>query len=121
MRQAVLFELTASPVPLSAYDITHALTARYGQKRHANSVYRALWGLMATKEVALIASWRKFTVNSTDGASRAWLLCEICNAARSVPMVDSEDALTTLADGSKFKVSQIVLEMRGRCSSCADD
>ena len=118
MREAVLLELTISLTPLSAYDVTQALTLRYGQKRHANSVYRALWALMETKDVILIASWRKFTIRPRGREPNAWLLCETCSTARPVNATEAVASLIQLANVHDFSPSKIVLEVRGMCRNC---
>jgi len=118
MRRAVLIELAASPVPLSAYGLTHALTLRYRQKRHANSVYRSLWALMTANEVVLIASWRKYAIRQHDREADAWLLCENCNTAEPVCAADTVAPLALLASAHDFRPSKIVLEVLGECESC---
>ena len=119
MREAVLLVLGASPTPLSAYDITDELTQRYSRKRHANSVYRALRTLTASRDVSLIATWRKFTLSKRQQAACGWLLCEECQTARPIPIAEISCALEKLASEHQFKATRMVLELPGVCASCA--
>ena len=119
MREAVLLVLGASRTPLSAYDITDELTVQYGRKRYANSVYRVLWALTASRDVALIATWRKFTLSKKQQADFGWLLCEGCQTARPISISEISCALEKLASEHQFKATRIVLELPGVCASCA--
>jgi Fur family zinc uptake transcriptional regulator len=118
MRTAILCELGASLTPLSAYEITDRLSLRYGRKRHANSVYRALRTLISSNDITLIESWRKFTPMTKAQAGCAWLLCERCETVKPVAMSETVGALARLASGHSFTATKIVLEIRGTCASC---
>lgn len=119
-RAAVIIELTASSSPLSAYDITDNLTIKYGRKRHANSVYRALAVLVASNAVSFIASLRKFTVHPQNPASPGWLLCNKCKTSQPVTISSFAAKLDALSFDNKFKPLQFVVEIHGVCPTCIE-
>ncbi|HUG62458.1 MAG TPA: Fur family transcriptional regulator [Methylomirabilota bacterium] len=125
-RRRVLHALTASHIPMSAYEIMDRLGE--GERRPSPiSVYRALDFLVANRFAHRIESRNAFLAcvhDHTDPAETAgepalvFLLCETCGAAAEAEPPALPSLLSGIAEETGFTVRSSVFEIRGTCARC---
>jgi Fur family zinc uptake transcriptional regulator len=121
LRASVFDVLAGFGKPVSAYDVTDALSKAEGRRIAANSVYRIL-DLFVDKNLALrVESANAYFVNAHPECRHdcMFLVCDHCG--RTVHLDD--DAVTRnvrqAAEAAGFSPERPVIEVRGRCSACA--
>ena len=112
--------LAESPRPLTAYALMAVLEERLGHNLSPPTVYRVLDQLGAMGAVARIESRNAFlSVDpSAVRATRVFLLCDICGAAREVSDPPITRRLEGIASAHGFAVERGVVEIEGVCHGC---
>ncbi len=125
-RRQVLEALTASHVPVSAYDIIDRIGGE-GRRPSPISVYRALDFLVANRFAHRIESRNAFVACVHDhgaeaapegGPALVFLLCEACGAAAEAEPPELGGLLSAIAGRAGFEVRSSALEIRGTCARC---
>jgi Fur family zinc uptake transcriptional regulator len=121
MRAAVFSALAEFERPVSAYDITERVGQRLGRRVAANSVYRILDLFVANNVARRVESRNAYLANAHPSCMHdcIFLVCDACGAATHVD--DDSVAATVRATAEKagFRAERPVIEVRGRCASCA--
>lgn len=121
MRAEVFDALAANDRPMSAYDLTEAVSSARGKRVAANSVYRILDLFVKTNVARKLESANAFIANTHPQCAHdcIYLICDNCGSA--VHMDD--DSLATGVMGAAravgFTPERPVIEVRGRCAECA--
>jgi Fur family zinc uptake transcriptional regulator len=121
MRSAVFAALASFDRPASAYDVTDAVSASQGRRVAANSVYRIL-DLFVTRNVAMrVESANAYVANAHPDCMHdcIFLVCDGCGRATHVDDDKLGHLLRNQAESRGFVPLKSVIELRGRCSSCA--
>jgi Fur family zinc uptake transcriptional regulator len=127
-RRQVLEALTASHVPMSAYEIIDRL-GEHGRRPSPISVYRALDFLVANRFAHRIESRNAFLAcahahleeaASPGEPALVFLLCEACGAAAEAEPEALAGLLARLAGEAGFTIRSTVIEVRGTCARCRD-
>lgn len=123
-RRQVLDTLTASHVPMSAYEIMDRIGGA-GRRPSPISIYRALDFLVANRFAHRIESRNAFLACVHDhgkgeeaGSAPVFLLCEACGAAAEADPPDLAGLLGSIAADAGFSARSAVLEIRGTCARC---
>jgi Fur family zinc uptake transcriptional regulator len=121
LRSCVFDVLAAEAAPMSAYDVADAVSHRLGRRIAANSIYRIL-DLFVTHDLAKRIESRNAFVANVHPECRhdcIFLICEDCGAISHL----DDDALAAemraRAAATGFAPARPVLELLGRCGSCA--
>jgi Fur family transcriptional regulator, zinc uptake regulator len=120
MRRKVLEILTASHIPLGAYDIMDK-AAGNGPRPAPITIYRALDFLREQGLVHRIESRNAFLAcggNHLADALVVFLICESCGAAGEAPASAVSQSLADAAKSADFTPKMSVIEITGICSNC---
>jgi Fur family zinc uptake transcriptional regulator len=116
----VLGALSASPAPLSAYDILDRL--RIEGLRAPLQIYRALDKLVERGLAHRLESLNAFVACADTHCHRkgliAFAICERCGKVDEFADEVIEDRLGKWADNKGFRVERTTMEIRGRCAEC---
>ena len=116
----VLELLKEAPRPIGAYAIARRIDSITGQSCHANSVYRVLDRLMAEGQVVAVRSLKGWMINRQPADARTIvLLCTDCGLVSQIPASMVETPLRQLLQAQRFELSQLYLEVPGRCKTCS--
>ncbi|NIK89818.1 Fur family zinc uptake transcriptional regulator [Rhizomicrobium palustre] len=117
--ETVFAALNASRKPMTAYDLlarlkTKGITA-------PTTVYRALERLLGEGRVHRLESLNAFIACECADKSHTAMfsICADCGQAEEIASAKLQDDLMALARRSGFKLSHSVVELHGRCKSCA--
>ncbi len=118
----VLGALNHSPAPLSAYDILDRLRA--DGLRAPLQIYRALDKLVERGLAHRLESLNAFVACADSHCHRkgliAFAICEGCGKVDEFADAVIEERLGGWASAKGFAVKQTTMEIRGRCSDCAE-
>ncbi|MEM6625538.1 MAG: transcriptional repressor [Pseudomonadota bacterium] len=119
LRRRVLELLLQAGEPAKAYD----LLAQLGEDGAAKppTVYRALDFLLQMGLAHKIESLNAYVAcgHHHHGHTAAFLICDLCGAAQELHARGTVAALEAETKSVRFDVSNVVIEARGRCASCA--
>lgn len=119
-QELVLGALTASPAPLSAYDILDRL--RGEGLRAPLQIYRALDKLVDRGLAHRLESLNAFVACADSHCHRkgliAFAICESCGKVDEFADEVIEERLGHWAREDGFKVERTTMEIRGRCAGC---
>ena len=120
-RAAVFDALASSGKPSSAYDVAAAVSAAQTRRMPANSVYRILDLFAAHDVIKRIESRKAYVVNEHPGCRHdcIFLLCDRCGAIAHVDDDPTVARVRRAAAVGGFEPLRPVIEVRGRCASCA--
>ncbi|WP_416908366.1 MAG: Fur family transcriptional regulator [Polymorphobacter sp.] len=121
MRAAVFQALAGFERPASAYDVTDAVSTAQKRRVAANSVYRIL-DLFVARNVAMrVESANAYIVNAHPDCVHdcVFLVCDGCGRAVHIDDDSLGLRLRAQAEERGFVPAKSVIEMRGRCRTCA--
>jgi Fur family zinc uptake transcriptional regulator len=121
LRRRVLSILNDSREPLGAYAIIEKLSKLEGKQIAPPTVYRTLEFFQENGFLHKIESRNVFALCQHLGHTHAGvlLLCDICHCSQEIEDADLADACTKVAKTSGFQLAHQMLELHGRCRSCA--
>ena len=121
MRSDVFEALAAHARPASAYDIAENVGHRRGKRVAANSVYRILDLFVRNNLARRVESANAYLANSHPGCRHdcIFLICDNCGSATHIDDDRLTGALVEAAHGAGFAEIRPVVELRGRCATCA--
>jgi Fur family zinc uptake transcriptional regulator len=120
LRAQVFAALAGFDRPVSAYDVTDAVSSAAGRRIAANSVYRILDLFVANNVAARVESANAFIANVHPDCPHdcIFLVCDRCGGATHV----DDDQITTqvraAAAATGFRPVRPVIEVRGVCADC---
>jgi Fur family transcriptional regulator, zinc uptake regulator len=121
LRATVFAALAGFDRPVSAYDVTDAVSTAAGRRIAANSVYRILDLFVANNVASRVESANAFIANVHPDCPHdcIFLVCDSCGRATHV----DEDRITNdvrdAALAAGFTPVRPVIEVRGICADCA--
>ena len=122
-RLAAYAELLACKRPVSAYELIALLEKRQKRKIAPLTAYRHLDFLMRVGLVHRLESTQSYVLCEHPGHAHEcqYLLCSSCGQVDEVESKSLETLLLKIADQRGFQPQNAVVEIKGLCSSCADD
>ena len=117
----VLSALSASEVPLTAYELLDLDGVRDQGLKAPLTIYRALDRLIDRGLVHRIESINAF-VACDHGPHReavGFMSCENCRATIELPVGECEKLLEDAAEANGFRIDKITVEVFGRCVACS--
>ena len=121
LRATVFAALAGFDRPVSAYDVTDAVSAASGRRIAANSVYRILDLFVANNVASRVESANAFIANVHPDCPHdcIFLVCDRCGGATHVDddRITGDVRAAALAAG--FTPVRPVIEVRGLCANCA--
>ena len=121
MRATVFAALAGFARPASAYDIAESISKSEDRRVAANSVYRIL-DLFVDKNLAQRVETANAYVVNAHPACRHDCIFLVCDGCGQTTHID-DDALTDrvrrAAGDAGFQAVRPVIEVKGRCASCA--
>jgi len=120
-RAAVYAALVAVSGPTSAYDIAEAVGRRLGRRIAPNSIYRILDLFLQHNLVLRLESRKAYVANIHPGCVHdcIFLVCESCGAVAHSDDDAVADAVGMVVIKHAFQPARSVIEVMGRCKSCA--
>jgi Fur family transcriptional regulator, zinc uptake regulator len=120
MRRALLAAIWEARRPIGAYELVEALQRSLGRKLTPTTVYRTLDFLLEQGLVIRIESRNAYLpcAHPDRPRSRAFFVCDECNASIALDDPRMESLLTREAGAIGFTVRRKVLELQGVCSRC---
>jgi Fur family zinc uptake transcriptional regulator len=121
MRASVFNALAGFDRPASAYDIADRISRSEDRRVAANSVYRILDLFVAKNLAQRVETANAYVVNAHPACHHdcIFLVCEQCGQTTHI----DDDALTervrASARGAGFVPVRPVIEVKGRCATCA--
>jgi Fur family transcriptional regulator, zinc uptake regulator len=121
LRASVFAALASYDRPVSAYDVTDAVSAAVGRRIAANSVYRILDLFVANNVASRVESANAFIANAHPDCPHdcIFLLCDGCGLTTHVDDDRITGDVRAAASAAGFKPLRPVVEVRGLCQSCA--
>lgn len=121
MRAAIFDALAAQTRPASAYDIADAVSAARGKRVAPNSVYRILDLFVASNLAIRVESANAYIANAHPGCIHdcIFLVCTGCGTAIHVDDDRLTGAVRDRAASEGFVADRPVIEVQGRCATCA--
>jgi Fe2+ or Zn2+ uptake regulation protein len=107
--------LSRSPVPLSAYDISHRSSGE-GRALYPPQVYRALTELIGEGKVRRIEVLNAFCLSESGNAAVG--ICDVCGEALQIEISHPDSALRRMFEAQGFEPISMVVECVGRCRRC---
>ena len=121
LRATVFEALSGFDRPVSAYDVTDAVSSAAGRRIAANSVYRILDLFVASNVASRVESANAFIANVHPDCPHdcIFLVCDRCGGATHVDddRITGEVRSAALAAG--FTPGRPVIEVCGLCAKCA--
>lgn len=119
-QRAVLDALTASSVPMSAYDLLDLDDIRAKGLKAPLTIYRALDKLRDFNLVHRIESLNAYVACGTAPHDEpvGFLSCEKCRTTVELPIDKCEKILQSAAKSSGFTIDKMVVEVSGKCAKC---
>jgi Fur family zinc uptake transcriptional regulator len=120
LRASVFETLAGFDRPVSAYDVTDAVSVAVGRRIAANSVYRILDLFVANNVASRVESANAFIANAHPDCRHdcIFLLCDGCGGATHVDDDRLGRMLREQAISHGFRPAKSVLEVRGHCAAC---
>lgn len=121
LRATVFRALAGFDRPVSAYDVTDAVSAAAGRRIAANSVYRILDLFVANNVAARIESANAFIANVHPDCPHdcIFLVCDDCGRATHIDDDRIAADVRGAASAAGFRAVRPVIEVRGVCAACA--
>jgi len=121
LRRRVLSILSDNREPLGAYAIIDKLSKLEGKQIAPPTVYRTLEFFQDNGFLHKIESRNVFALCQHPGHAHAGvlLLCDKCSCSQEIEDAALAEALTKTAETAGFHLAHQMLEMHGRCRSCA--
>ncbi len=121
LRAQVFGALAGFGRPVSAYDVTDAVSAAVGRRIAANSVYRILDLFVANNLAARVESVNGFIANVHPDCPHdcIFLVCDRCGHATHVDDDRITGDVRAAASAAGFLPVRPVIEVRGVCANCA--
>jgi Fur family zinc uptake transcriptional regulator len=120
MRSALLAAIWEAGRPIGAYELVESLESSMRRKLTPTTVYRTLEFLLKHDLVIRIESRNAYLpcVHPGHPRSRAFFVCDECNASIALADPRLERLLTREAGAIGFAIHHKVLELQGLCSRC---
>jgi Fur family zinc uptake transcriptional regulator len=121
LRAAVFAALAGFDRPVSAYDVTDAVSIALGRRIAANSVYRILDLFVANNLASRVESANAFIANAHPDCPHdcIFLVCDRCGRATHVDDDRITGDVRAAAKSKGFRPLRPVVEVRGICAACA--
>ncbi len=121
LRAQVFAALAGFDRPVSAYDVTDAVSAAAGRRIAANSVYRILDLFVANNVASRVESANAFIANVHPDCPHdcIFLVCDRCGGATHVDDDRITGDVRAAAAATGFTPVRPVIEVRGICAACA--
>ena len=121
MRETIYDALAGQSRPSSAYDIADAVSQARGKRVAPNSVYRILDLFVASNLATRVESANAYLVNAHPGCQHdcIFLVCNQCGKAIHVDDDSMTAHLREQAAHTGFLTTRTVIEVQGRCDTCA--
>jgi Fur family zinc uptake transcriptional regulator len=121
LRASVFAALAGFDRPVSAYDVTDAVSTAVGRRIAANSVYRILDLFVANNVASRVESANAFIANAHPDCPHdcIFLVCDKCGRATHVDDDRITNDVRAAASAAGFQPLRPVVEVRGLCASCA--
>ncbi|WP_026091022.1 transcriptional repressor [Sandarakinorhabdus sp. AAP62] len=121
LRSTVFQALADFDRPVSAYDVTDAVSAASGRRIAANSVYRILDLFVANNVASRVESANAFIANAHPDCPHdcIFLVCDRCGRATHVDDDRITGDVRSAAMAAGFTPVRPVIEVRGICANCA--
>lgn len=122
-RLAAYAELLATERPVSAYELIALLEKRQQRKIAPLTAYRHLDFLIRVGLVHRLESTQSYLPcdHPEHAHESQYLLCSSCGHVDEVESKSLETLLLKIADQHGFQPQNAVVEIKGRCASCAAD
>jgi Fur family transcriptional regulator, zinc uptake regulator len=120
LRATVFQALAEFDRPVSAYDVTDAVSVAAGRRVAANSVYRILDLFVANNVASRVESANAFIANVHPDCPHdcIFLVCDGCGRATHVDDDRITGDVRAAAEAAGFKPVRPVIEVRGFCANC---
>ena len=121
MRATVFSALAAFDKPASAYDIADAVSKSEGRRVAANSVYRILDLFVGANLARKVESANAYVANAHPDCLHdcIFLVCDGCGQTTHLDDDRVTGGVRSAAEAAGFRPIRPVIEVRGRCSTCA--
>ncbi len=121
MREAVFVALAGFDKPASAYDIADAVSRREGRRVAPNSVYRILDLFVGANLARRVESANAYVANAHPDCLHdcIFLVCDDCGQVTHLDNDRITGDVRAAASGSGFVPVRPVIEVRGKCKTCA--
>lgn len=121
MRATVFGALAGFARPASAYDIADRISRSEDRRVAANSVYRILDLFVAKNLAQRIETANAYIVNAHPACHHdcIFLVCDQCGQTTHVDDDVLTERVRAAARGAGFTPVRPVIEVKGRCASCA--
>ncbi|AJP72425.1 Fur family transcriptional regulator [Sphingomonas hengshuiensis] len=123
MREHVFEALSGFAKPASAYDIADAVSKAQGRRVAANSVYRILDLFVGANLARRVESANAYVANAHPDCLHdcIFLVCDRCGQTTHIDDDSITRSVRTAARDAGFVPVRPVIEVRGTCSTCAQD
>jgi Fur family transcriptional regulator, zinc uptake regulator len=121
-RRRILEILAREGRPLGAYEMIDRVAQATGKRPAPISIYRALDFLLENSLIHRLASRNAYLACGHGHAVQepiVFLICEVCGAVVEATSAAMRGALGELAAEAKFSPRAQVMEVAGRCRTCA--
>jgi Fur family transcriptional regulator, zinc uptake regulator len=120
LRATVFTALAEFDRPVSAYDVTDAVSVATGRRIAANSVYRILDLFVANNVASRVESANAFIANAHPDCPHdcIFLVCDRCGGATHVDDDRITGDVRSAAQAAGFTPVRPVIEVRGFCGNC---
>ena len=121
MREAVFKALASFDKPASAYDIADKVSTSEGRRVAANSVYRILDLFVGANLARRVESANAYIANDHPDCLHdcIFLICDDCGQISHLDDDRVSNGVRSAAKGTGFLTARPIIEVRGRCGSCA--
>ncbi|WP_164156315.1 Fur family transcriptional regulator [Sandarakinorhabdus rubra] len=121
LRASVFAALAGFDRPVSAYEVTDAVSSGVGRRIAANSVYRILDLFVANNIASRVESANAFIANAHPDCPHdcIFLVCDRCGSATHVDDDRITGDVRAAARAAGFQPLRPVVEVRGLCAACA--
>lgn len=121
LRATVFDALAGFDRPVSAYDVTDAVSSVTGRRVAANSVYRILDLFVANNVASRVESANAFIANAHPDCPHdcIFLVCDTCGRATHIDDDRITGDVRAAASAAGFKPVRPVIEVRGVCAACS--
>jgi Fur family transcriptional regulator, zinc uptake regulator len=121
-RRRILEILAREGRPLGAYEMIDRVAQATGKRPAPISIYRALDFLLENSLIHRLASRNAYLACGHGHAAQepiVFLICEVCGAVVEATSAAMRVALGEVAAEAKFSPRAQVMEVAGRCRTCA--
>ena len=121
--RAQVFEILAGiGQPVSAYEVAERLGKVLGRRVAPNSVYRILDLFVAHNLALRVESRNAYLANGHPGCVHdcIFLICDACGVTTHVDDDRVARVVRQAASKDGFAIDRPIIEVRGKCSDCAD-